>query len=136
MAGELVIEYRGGMCTEGRKESAGLKIGIDAPGSGKGAGESFSPKDMLGLAYGSCLMMSMDKAAEKEGFDITGAKVKVSLEFVMRERPMVGQINATVLLPREYTDEEIEVLRKGENRCPVHNSMRSDIKKTVTFKKM
>ncbi len=128
MSEELTINYLGGMCTEGKKELAGLSVAIE------GTGKSFSPKDMLGLAYGSCLMIMMDKAAEKEGFDITGAKMKVSLEFVMREKPMVGEIRATVLLPREYTDEEIDVLRKGERKCPVRNSIRKDIKKTVTFK--
>ena len=129
MADELVLSYEGGMSAVARIEGKN-DISIDSSKSDSG---NFSPKDLFGAAYASCVAITMDIAAQKNGFDVAGAKVNVSLKFVMRDKPMVGKIDTKVVLPKEYSDEQMEILRKAANNCPIHNSVSDDVKKTMEF---
>jgi uncharacterized OsmC-like protein len=76
--------------------------------------------------------MAMDIAAQKAGFNIAGAKITVSPVWAQNE-PILEEINAKLLPPRQYTEEQLDVLRKGERYCPIHNSLRRDVKTTITF---
>ncbi|MCK4752257.1 MAG: OsmC family protein [Planctomycetes bacterium] len=129
MADELVLSYKGGMHAEAKIEGKN-SIVIDSP---KCSSENFSPKDLFGASYASCVAMTMDAAAQKNGFDITGTEVKVSLKFVMRDKPMVGGIDTTIVFPKKYSDEQMEILRKAAGNCPIHNSVSDDVKKTMEF---
>ena len=82
--------------------------------------------------YASCVVMAMDVAANKAGFDIAGAKITVSPVWAKNE-PVLEEINTTLVLPRQYTEEQLDVMRKGERYCPIHNSLRDEVKMTLTF---
>jgi uncharacterized OsmC-like protein len=76
--------------------------------------------------------MAMDIAAKKNGFDIAGAEIAVSPVWAKKE-PVLAEVNAMVVLPRQYTEEQKSVLRKGSHNCPIHNSLRADVKTSLTF---
>ena len=133
MSDELTITYEGAMHAEARKtDSEGTLIMNASPCCG-GSGEGFGPIDVLAAAYGGCVVMAMDMTARKSGFDIAGARISVSLDVKKLDNIRVDAVRATVVLPREYTDEQLDILRKGEAACPVHNSLHPDAKKTLTF---
>ncbi len=33
----------------------------------------------------------------------------------------------------EFAEEQLDVLRKGAHNCPIHNSLRPEVKTTLTF---
>ena len=77
--------------------------------------------------------MSMDLVARRNGFDIAGAEVRVSLDTNVRGGPVVTGIDATIALPKQYTDQQLDLLRRGEAYCPVHNVLRPEIRTSLTF---
>jgi uncharacterized OsmC-like protein len=110
----------------------GNSMFVGAPAGCGGTGEGASPKDLFAMGYASCVIMAMDIAARKRGFDISGAKIAVSPVWAKKE-PILAELNARVVLPRDHTDEQMSALRKGAHNCPIHNSLRPEVKTTLTF---
>ncbi|MHC4635900.1 MAG: sigma-70 family RNA polymerase sigma factor [Planctomycetota bacterium] len=106
---------------------------IGAPATCGGSSEANpSPKDMFAAGYASCVIMTMDMAAKKSGFDIAGARISVSPVWSEKE-PLLAEVNATILLPAQLSQEQLDILQKGAHNCPIHNSLRPEIKTTLTF---
>jgi uncharacterized OsmC-like protein len=76
--------------------------------------------------------MAMYISAQKAGFNIAGAKITVSPVWAQNE-PILEEINTKLVFPWQYTEEQLDVLRKGERYCPIHNSLRTDVKTILTF---
>ncbi|MHC4154652.1 MAG: OsmC family protein [Planctomycetota bacterium] len=131
MSNELIVRYKGAMEADGEFPH-GNSLSIGAPAGCGGTGEGASPKDLFAMGYASCVIMAMDIAARKGGFDISGAKISVSPVWAKKE-PILAEVNATVVLPGQYTDEQRSILRKGSHNCPIHNSLRAEVKTTLTF---
>jgi len=131
MSSEVTIRYEGAMRAEGQLPEGG-NLSIGAPPSCGGSGGGPSPKDLFAAGYASCVVMAMDIAAKKNGFDIAGAEIVVSPVWAKKE-PVLAEVNATVVLPRQYTEEQKSVLRKGSHNCPIHNSLRAEVKTNLTF---
>ncbi len=133
MSNEINIKYTSNMHAEVKSPATASTLAIDAPGGCGGSGASFSPKLIVAAAYGSCVIMPMDMEARKNNFDIAGADAKVSLDMVLRDKPYIDKVEAIIILPRQYTDEQIDILRKGAGYCPIHNSLAPEVKTTLTF---
>lgn len=131
MSNEVIVRYKGAMQADGEFPH-GNSLSIGAPAGCGGTGEGASPKDLFAAGYASCVIMAMDIAAKKGGFDISGAKIAVSPVWAKKE-PILAEVNARVVLPRDHTDEQMSVLRKGAHNCPIHNSLRPEVKTTLTF---
>jgi uncharacterized OsmC-like protein len=110
----------------------GSNLAMGAPAGCGGDGTGPSPKDLFAAGYASCVIMAADIAARKAGFDIAGAKITVAPVWAKKE-PVLAEINATVVLPRPCTAEQMAVLQKGAHYCPIHNSLRPEVKTTLTF---
>lgn len=131
MSGELTVSYEGAMHAEAELPNGSI-LALGAPISCGGDGTGPSPKDLFVAGYASCVIMATDMAARKAGFDIAGAKITVSPIWAEKE-PILAQINATVVLPRQYTPEQLAILQKGAHYCPIHNSLRPEVKTTLAF---
>ena len=131
MSSELTVSYEGGMHAKTELPD-GLSLALGAPAGCGGDGAGPSPKDLFTAGYASCVIMAIDMAARKAGFDIAGAKITVSPTWAPQE-PVLAEINATVVLPRQYTAEQIAVLERGAHYCPIHNSLRPEVKTTLAF---
>jgi len=88
---------------------------------------------MLATAYAGCVIMSMDIVARKNKFDVAGAKIAVALNVDKSCGSRIQGVDARVVLPRQYTAEQIELLRKGEAACPVHQALGPDVKTNLEF---
>lgn len=133
MSNELSVAYKGSMRAVASIPSGESKVVMDASSCCGATGTDFTPLDLLSVSYAGCVIMSMDLVANKNGFDISGAEVKVSLDTTSCGGPAVGGIDTTVFLPKQYTDEQLDLLRKGEAYCPIHNALRPEIKTNLTF---
>ncbi len=133
MSNELSVTYEGSMRAVARIPNGESKVVMCTCSCCGGTGTDFTPLDLLAASYAGCVIISMDIVAKKNGLDIAGAEVKVSLDTNPSGGPVVGGINATIVLPKKYTDEQLDLLRKGERYCPVHNVLRPEIKTNLTF---
>ena len=77
--------------------------------------------------------MTMDLAGKKNGFDIAGAKVIVSPVWAA-DAPVLKELNTTVVLPNELAENQLDILRQGAHRCPIHNSLRTTTETSLAFK--
>ena len=133
MSNELLVTYEGSLRAVASFPNGESRVVMDACSCCGGTGTDFTPLDMLGASYAGCVIMSMDIIAKQNGFDIAGARVKVSLDTNSCGEPAVGGINTTIVLPKQYTGEQLDLLRKGKAYCPVHNALSPEIKTNLTF---
>jgi uncharacterized OsmC-like protein len=131
MSSEITVTYEGTMNAKVELPDSGT-LAIGAPASCGGNGSGPSPKDLFVSGYASCVVMAMDIAAKKAGFDIAGAEITVSPVWAKNE-PILEEINTMLVIPERYTEEQLNVLRKGERYCPIHNSLRPEVKTSLTF---
>ncbi len=131
MLNEITVIYDGAMNAKFELPDSGTQA-IGAPTSCGGTGKGPSPKDLFVAGYASCVIMAMDIAAKKGGFDISGAKITVSTVWAKNE-PMLEEINSMVFLPREFSDKQLDMLKRGSHNCPIHNSLRPEVKTTFAF---
>jgi uncharacterized OsmC-like protein len=64
----MKINYTGNLRTEAIHLKSGNTIITDAPVDNMGKGEAFSPTDLLCASLGTCMLTTMDIAAQKNGF--------------------------------------------------------------------
>ena len=133
MSNKLSVRYEGSLHAVGRMTPPDCSVAMDAPAALGGSGESFCPVDLFGVAYGGCIAMTMDMAARRNGFDIAGAEVNVSVVSSRPGVPHVDGMEARVTLRQPLTEQQLDVLRKGAANCPVHQSLRPEVRTTLTF---
>lgn len=125
--------YLGGGQTELIHEPTGAKIITDLPPDNGGEGRLFSPTDLLASAVASCILTIMAKMAKTKNEDFKGASIEI--DKVMYDSPRrVGELALTVTFPAHFTPEMKERYRGAIHGCPVHQSLRPDIKTTVNIK--
>jgi putative redox protein len=130
MTNEITLTYNKSFNAELKlPDESSLTIGAPCQ---DGKPEALSPKDLFAASYGSCAIMVMDIVSKKAGFDITGANITVSPVWA-QDGSQLAEVNATVVLPSQLSAEQLDILQKGAHRCPVHSSLRPEIKTTFTF---
>lgn len=124
--------YLGGLRTEATHLQSGTKIITDAPTDNKGKGEAFSPTDLLAESLAGCMLTTMGIAADVHGIDIDGTEAEVTK--VMAANPRrVAEVIANLKFPKQYADNEKEILKKAALGCPVAVSLHPDVIKTINF---
>ena len=131
MINEITVTYDGALHAETELPD-GNSLAINAPGCYGGSGVGPSPKDLFAAGYASCVAMTMDMAGKRNGLNIAGSKVIVSAVWA-EDKSLLTEINTTVVLPNQFAEEQLDVLRKGAHNCPIHNSLRPEVKTTLTF---
>ena len=133
MTNEISLDYEGSLRANVKLPDSSNLL-INAPAACGGCGDaSPSPKDLFLAGYASCVAMTMDMAGRKTGLNIGGSKVIVSATWA-KDKPLLKEVNATVVLPIRMTEDQLNTLRKGAHNCPIHNSLRPEVKTTFEFK--
>ncbi len=102
----------------------------DAPVDNQGKGEFFSPTDLIGASWGSCVLTIMGIAAEAEGIDLKGASVEV--EKKMRENPRrIDSLKAVIHMPKGIPLKKREKYDSIVRHCPVHRSLSPEVSLSV-----
>lgn len=131
---KMITTYKGNLRTEIVHELSGTKLITDAPLDNHGKGESFSPTDLFASALGSCMLTIMGITAQTHGFSIDGTVI--TTEKVMAANPRrVAEIIINFKFPEgaNYSEKEKKLIEAAANSCPVGNSLRADIVKTINF---
>ena len=127
---KITSVYLGDGQTELTHGPTGEKIRTDLPPDNGGKGRLFSPPDLLASAFASCVLTIMGKMAARTGDDLTGTSVEI--DKVMAESPRrVGEFILNITFPAHFTKEMKERYAGAVNACPVHQTLRADVKTTV-----
>lgn len=133
---EMTMKYRGDLLCSATHEPSGATIKTEAPKDNGGRGLQFSPTDLVGTALGTCMLTIMGLIAQRHGWDMTGAKVKVLKEMASVPVRRIGKLTVTVTLPQaliNLTDEDRTILEEGALACPVKASLHPDVEVAIKF---
>ncbi len=131
---QINITYEGDLHCRLVHAPSGATVETDAPLDNKGRGESFSPTDMVAAALGACMATIMGIKARDRELDINGTTVTVQKEMTSQPFRKIGRLIVDILLPRQYSEEEMTVLRNAALTCPVMKSINTDIIVETTFR--
>ncbi|MEL6673760.1 MAG: OsmC family protein [Bacteroidota bacterium] len=127
------IESQGGYRTRVTHTSSGETCLTDAPKDHHGKGESFSPTDLIAAAAGSCMITTMDIAAEEH--DIHLGKVSCEVEKIMADGPRrIISLNIIITFEDPNLNEaDKTILEQKALNCPVLMSLHPEIIVNLRF---
>jgi putative redox protein len=111
---------------------SGEVLVTEAPRDNGGEGKSFSPTDLIGAAYGSCVLTTIAIVAERSALNVTGMHMRVE-KHMQQEPRRIGELPLEVHLPASLADHDRQKLERAGLACPVHKSLHPDIKAHITF---
>lgn len=130
---EIALVYEGGLRTRAQHGPSACEVLTDAPVDNHGKGESFSPTDLVATALGSCMLTILAIHAEKRGFDVAGARVRVVKTMGAQPRRHIARLELTMDLP--YVPESDRApLEDAARRCPVAESLAPGLEQVVEFR--
>ncbi|MEK6511187.1 OsmC family protein [Myroides odoratimimus] len=96
--------------------------------------ENFRPIDFLVGGYGTCMMSIMDKIGIENGFRISKAKTEISYE-MLTDNSRIDTLEIKCFIEdAHFTFEQKQILEQTAlNKCPIGNSLHSDIKRRYEF---
>lgn len=126
----ITCTYTGDGETELVHCPTGSTIQTDLPPDNGGKGRRFSPTDLLASAFAACVLTIMGKMAAARKEDFKGARVEI--EKIMAQNPRrVGEFVLNITFPAHFTPEQKKFYQTAVNACPVHQTLREDVKVTV-----
>lgn len=129
----MTASYLGEKHCKAEHEPSRSILDTDAPKDNQGRGESFSPTDLLATALGTCILTTIAITAERDGVDITNAKM--SVEKVMQASPRkIASLKTVIDLPEHITAEYRTKLESIGNNCPVKISLHPDVLVSVEYR--
>jgi len=131
---QINISYEGDLHCSLVHVPSGATVETDAPVDNHGRGASFSPTDMVAAALGSCMATLMGIKARAKDIDITGTTISVLKEMTNVPVRRIGRLIVDILLPRDYSDAEMTILRNAALTCPVMKSINPEIIVETTFR--
>ena len=133
MSVRIEIGYAGELRCHATHGPSGETLVTDAPVDNHGKGESFSPTDLVATALGSCMLTLMGIFAQKHEIDLRGAAVVVVKEMTATPPRRIARLISEIRLPLRSDHPYRGALERAALTCPVHESLRPDIEKPVTF---
>ncbi len=137
VAGTVAVGETGtGKFTNTVMTGSGHILSADEPPSVGGDDTGPTPYDLLLAALGACKSMTMRMYADRKGFKLERAEVRLShdkihaadCEQCETETGKVDQIKAEISIVGDLTDEERQKIFEIAERCPVHKTITSEIR--------
>lgn len=108
----------------------------DEPTSLGGADAGPNPYDLLLASLASCKLITLRMYAERKGWPLEGAHVRLSQRSVHasdcdgceKNGEMIHEISGELVLIGDLSDEQRERMREIADRCPVHRTLTSEIR--------
>lgn len=127
------IAYEGGLRTRATHGPSGTTLITDPPVDNQGKGESFSPSDLVATGLGTCMLTIMGICAERNGWDLRGARAKVVKHMIAGAERRIGKIEVEIHVPGAFDAKQRTMLEKAGLSCPVHKSLHPDVEIPVRF---
>lgn len=131
---ETKITYEGQLRCKAIHGPSGQSIMTDAPLDNMGKAEYFSPTDLVGVSFGTCMLTVMGIAANKHNIDMSGASATVKKEMASAPARRVGKLTIRIAVPQTLSHEHQRILESAARACPVHKSLSHEIELDIEFK--
>lgn len=132
MSVEMTGEYLGHKKVRLVHGPSGEVLITEAPKDNGGEGKSFSPTDLIGAAFGACVLTTIAIVAERSGISVEG--MRMSVEKHMRQEPRrIGSLPLVVHLPATLAEEERRKLEAAGRACPVHKTLHPEVEAEITY---
>jgi len=105
----------------------------DAPLDNHGKGESFSPTDLVAVAFGACMMTIMGIAAQRHGIDLAGMKAETLKEMSTVPPRRIASLRTRLTIPLPADHPQRLLLEQAAHACPVHKSLSPEIDAAIEF---
>ena len=131
----IVAETTAGKFTNTIVTGSGHVIVADEPESVGGDDTGATPYDLLLSSLGACKTMTMRMYAERKGYALEHAEVRLShdkiyakdCESCETKAGKIDQIKTEITLSGDLSDEERQKIFEIAERCPVHRTITSEI---------
>ncbi len=131
----VVAETGTGKFTNAIITGSGHFISADEPPSVGGDDTGPTPYDLLLSALGACKSMTMRMYADRKGYNLQRAEVRLSHEKIHAEdcanceteKGKVDHIQADITIKGNLTDEERQKIFEIAERCPVHKTITNEV---------
>jgi putative redox protein len=133
MSVRIDIGYRGELRCAATHGPSGETLLTDAPVDNHGKGESFSPTDLVATALGSCMLTLMGIFAARHEIDLRGSSVVVHKEMTATAPRRIAKLTSEIHVPLPANHPQRDALERAALTCPVHESLRPEIERPVTF---
>ncbi len=143
MEGSVVVAESGsGTFINQIVTGSGHVINADEPESVGGNDTAATPYDMLLAALGACKSMTMRMYADRKGFKLDRAEVRLrhdkihasDCETCETEKGKVDQIKTEITLKGDLSDAERQKIFEIAEKCPVHRTITSELTLEATLK--
>lgn len=118
--------YTGSLACEATHADSQATLKTVAPKDNQGDGSSFSPTDLVGVALGTCMLITMGIYARREGIAMEGATVETQKHMTSQGPRRIARLVCHLRLPAALTDEEASRLLRVAEACPVKKSLHPD----------
>jgi len=135
MSVNIQAVYTGNLGVRATHGPSGNQLTTDAPVDNGGQGTSFSPTDLVATALGSCVLTILGLVSQRHEIDLTGTKVSVTKEMVAQPVRRIGRLETIVTVPAGLVGDPAmrDRLEAAARKCPVHQSLHTDIDAPITF---
>ena len=116
------ITYEGGLRTRAVHGPSGASLVTDTPADNHGKGESFSPTDLVATGLGACMLTIMGIVAERHGWPLVGAHVRVEKKMASDPR-RIAALEVVLRVPGGHDERARAALERAARTCPVHATL-------------
>ena len=127
------LEYQGALRTEAVHTPSTTRLVTDAPVDNQGKGESFSPTDLVATALGTCMVTVMGIVADRNGWDLTGARASVEKHMITEPERRVGTLEVVIEVPTALDEDARETLERAALTCPVARTLEGRVEMPTRF---
>ncbi len=95
--------------------------------------QHMNPGELLTASLGACMLTMVGYMAAKRGDNTQGTTADITTKFDDKHTRIIA-FDIVLNFPSSFTSEQKDVYLRAAQTCPVHNSLREDIKYTITVK--
>lgn len=123
---KMTAVYTGHKHCQANHAPSGSVLETDAPKDNQGRGEKFSPTDLVATALGTCALTTIAIFSEKDGVNVTGARMTVEKEMTPPPR-RIASLKVVLEMPASISADYREKIRGYAENCPVKKSLHPDV---------
>ncbi len=129
----ISVEYKGDLRCVARHEPSGAQIDTCAPKDNHGAGDRFSPTDLLAASLATCIATVLGIYARQKEWNLDGMCIDVKKEMAASGIRRIASLALEIWIPIPLSAEDRAKVEKVAHTCPVHMSLHPDIDVPMTF---
>ena len=95
--------------------------------------QNMNPGELLTASLGACMLTMVGYMASKHGDNAKGTTADITAKFDDKHSRIIA-FDIILNFPASFTREQKATYTRAAQTCPVHNSLREDIKYTITVK--